>query len=47
MRDKVGIDALIAIAEEKLAKIDAKRVKFLKQIETLKRKKVSFRNGLL
>ena len=31
--------AIIAIAEEELAKIDAKRDRLLKQIETLKRKK--------
>ena len=39
MQDKIGIDTLIAIAEEELAKIDAKRDRLLKQIETLKRKK--------
>jgi hypothetical protein len=39
MQDKVGIDTLIAIAEEELAKINAKRDRLLKQIETLKRKK--------
>ena len=39
MQDKIGIDTLIAIAEEELAKIDAKRERLLKQIETLKRKK--------
>ena len=39
MQDKIGIDTLIAIAEEELSKIDAKRDRLLKQIETLKRKK--------
>ena len=34
MQDKIGIDTLIAIAEEELAKIDAKRDRLLKQIET-------------
>ena len=39
MQDKIGIDTLIAIAEEELSKIDAKRDRLLKQIETLKMKK--------
>ena len=39
MQEKIGIDTLIAIAEEELAQIDAKRDRLLKQIETLKRKK--------
>jgi superfamily II DNA or RNA helicase len=39
MQDKISIDTLIAIAEEELAKIDTKRDRLLKQIETLKRKK--------
>ena len=34
MQEKISIDTLIAIAEEELAKIDAKRDRLLKQIET-------------
>ena len=44
MQDKIGIDTLLAIAEEELAKLDAKRDRLIKQIETLKRKKEGIRS---
>jgi len=47
MQDKIGIDTLIAIAEEELAEIDAKRDRLVKQIETLKRKKEGARSPSL
>jgi hypothetical protein len=47
MQDKIGVDILIAIAEEELAKIDAKRDRLIKQIETLKRKKGGARSTKL
>lgn len=40
MQDKIGIDTLIAIAEEELAKIDAKRDRLLKQIDGKAEKRV-------
>lgn len=38
--NKIEIDILIKIAQEELAELDAKRVRILKQIETLKSLKI-------